>query len=69
MDVTAVHPMASVPMGDDPRVAAVNSEGKHHHLEGLWVADGSLFPTSIGGPPQLSIYALGLHVGRAIARR
>ncbi|EYF03364.1 GMC family oxidoreductase N-terminal domain-containing protein [Chondromyces apiculatus] len=68
MDVTAVHPMASVPMGDDPAVAAVSSEGKHHHLGGLWVGDGSLFPTSIGVPPQLSIYAMGLHVGRAIAR-
>ncbi|AKT37462.1 GMC family oxidoreductase N-terminal domain-containing protein [Chondromyces crocatus] len=68
MDVTAVHPMASVPMGDDPAVAAVSSEGKHHHVEGLWVADGSLFPTSIGVPPQMSIYALGLHVGRALAR-
>jgi len=55
-------------MGDDPAVAAVDSEGKHHHLPGLWVADGSLFPSSIGVPPQLSIYALGLHVGRAIAR-
>ncbi|MFT3767085.1 MAG: GMC family oxidoreductase [Minicystis sp.] len=67
-DLTAVHPMASVPMGDDPSVAAVDSEGRHHHLRGLWIADGSLFPTSIGVPPQLSIYALGLHVGRAIAR-
>jgi choline dehydrogenase-like flavoprotein len=67
-DLTAVHPMATVPMGDDPAVAAVDSEGRHHHLEGLWVADGSLFPTSIGVPPQLSIYAMGLHVGRAIAR-
>jgi choline dehydrogenase-like flavoprotein len=67
MDVTAVHPMASVPMGDAP-TAAVDSEGRHHHLRGLWVADGSLFPTSIGVPPQLSIYAMGLHVGRAIAR-
>jgi choline dehydrogenase-like flavoprotein len=37
-------------------------------VKNLFVADGSLFPTSIGGPPQLSIYALGLHVGRAIAR-
>ncbi len=68
MDVTAVHPMASVPMGDDPARAAVSSEGRHHHLQGLWIADGSLFPTSIGVPPQLSIYALGLHVGRAIVR-
>lgn len=67
-DVSAVHPMASVPMGDDPATASVDSEGRHHHLRGLWIADGSLFPTSIGVPPQLSIYAMGLHVGRAIAR-
>lgn len=66
MDITAVHPMSSVPMGDDPQSAPVDSRGKHHHLAGLWVADGSLFPTSIGGPPQVSIYALGLHVGEAI---
>ncbi|NUQ73495.1 MAG: GMC family oxidoreductase [Polyangiaceae bacterium] len=68
LDLTAVHPMGTVPMGDDPKRSAVDSEGKHHHMEGLWVADGSLFPTSIGGPPQLSIYALGLHVGRALSR-
>lgn len=68
LDVVAVHPMASVPMGDDPRRAPVASNGKHHHVEGLFVADGSLFPSSIGVPPQLSIYAMGLHVGRALAR-
>jgi choline dehydrogenase-like flavoprotein len=67
MDVTAVHPMGSVPMGDVPS-AAVDSEGRHREVKGLWIADGSLFPSSIGVPPQLSIYALGLHVGRAIAR-
>jgi choline dehydrogenase-like flavoprotein len=67
MDLNAVHPMGTVPMGDDPRSAPVDSRGCHHRLAGLWVADGSLFPSSIGGPPQLSIYALGLHVGRAIA--
>ncbi len=66
MDVTAVHPMGSVPMGDDPTTAAVGSDGRHHHLGGLWIADGSLFPTSIGVPPQISIYAMGLHVGRAL---
>lgn len=68
LDLVAVHPMSTVPMGDDPRQAPVGSDGKHHHLDGLWVADGSLLPTSIGVPPQLSIYALGLHVGRSLAR-
>ena len=64
--LTAVHPLGSVPMGDEPAVAAVDSRGRHHHVKGLWVADASLFPTSTGGPPQLSVYALGLHVGRAL---
>ncbi len=65
-ELSAVHPMASVPMGVDPKAAAVGPNGRHHHLDGLWVADASLFPTSIGVPPQLSVYALGLHVGRAL---
>ena len=64
--LTAVHPMGSVPMDDDPKRAFVDSAGRSHHVEGLFVADGSLFPTSIGVPPQLSIFAMGLHVGRAI---
>jgi choline dehydrogenase-like flavoprotein len=68
IQITAVHPMGTVPMDDDPARAAVNSRGEHHHVEGLWVADGSLFPSSIGVPPQMSIYAMGLHVGRAIAQ-
>lgn len=68
LSLTAVHPMGGVSMGDDPARAAVDSRGRHHHVRGLYVADGSLFPSSIGVPPQLSVYALGLHVGRAIAR-
>jgi choline dehydrogenase-like flavoprotein len=68
MDITAVHPMGTVPMGDDPRTAAVDSRGRHHHLGGLWIADASLFPTSIGVPPQISTYAMGLHVGQDIGR-
>jgi choline dehydrogenase-like flavoprotein len=59
--------MGSVPMGEVAS-AAVDSQGRHRAVRGLWIADGSLFPSSIGVPPQLSIYALGLHVGRALAR-
>ena len=54
-------------MGDDPEFAPVDSRGRHYGLAGLWVGDGSLFPTSIGVPPQISIYAMGLHVGEDIA--
>ena len=37
--------------------SVVNARGRHHELENLWIADGSIFPTSLGVNPQLSIYA------------
>ena len=40
-----------------PRRSVVNSRGRHHQLENLWITDGSIFPTSLGVNPQLSIYA------------
>jgi choline dehydrogenase-like flavoprotein len=44
-------------MGGDPRTSVVNSRGRHHELDNLWITDGSIFPTSLGVNPQLSIYA------------
>ena len=58
--LTAVHPMGTLRLGEDPRTSVVSSTGEHHQLRGLFVADGSLFPTSLGGPPQISIYAFAL---------
>jgi choline dehydrogenase-like flavoprotein len=67
--LTAVHPMGTMRMGDDTRVAVVGSTGEHHHVRGLFVLDGSLFPTSLGGPPQISIYAFALKLAaHAVAR-
>jgi choline dehydrogenase-like flavoprotein len=60
--LTSVHPMGTLRMGDDPKSSVVSSRGEHHHVQGLFVADGSLFPTSIGVPPQISIYAFALHL-------
>ena len=37
--------------------SVVDSRGRHHQLENLWIADGSVFPTSLGVNPQLSVYA------------
>jgi choline dehydrogenase-like flavoprotein len=66
-DLTAVHPMGSVWMGDDARSSCVDSRGRYHHLDNLFVADTSLYPSSVGVPPQITAYTLGLHVGRQIA--
>jgi choline dehydrogenase-like flavoprotein len=67
--MTAVHPMGGMPMGEDPRRSVVRSTGEHHQVRGLFVADGSLFPTSLGGPPQITIYALALHLARHVVER
>ncbi len=61
--LSAVHPMGGLRLGSDPRRSAVDGRGRLHHARGVWVADGSLMPSSTGVPPQISIYALGLHVG------
>jgi choline dehydrogenase-like flavoprotein len=56
--VVSAHVMGGCPFGEDIRRAAVDTGGRYHHLANLYVADGSLFPTSIGANPQLSIYAV-----------
>ena len=62
LPMTAVHPMGTLCMGDDPTRAVVKSTGEHHQIRGLFVLDGSLFPTSLGVPPQISIYSFSRHL-------
>jgi choline dehydrogenase-like flavoprotein len=56
--IGSAHVMGGCPMGDDPTQSVANCDGKFHHLDNLYIMDGSLFPTSIGANPQLSIYGL-----------
>ena len=56
-------------MGEDPARSVVDSRGRHHQLENLWIADGSIFPTSLGVNPQLSIYAHAHLFATEIAKR
>jgi len=67
LEIAAVHPMGSVWMGDDPTRSCCDASGRYHHMDNLFVSDASLFPGSIGGPPQLTVYALGVHVGRRVS--
>ena len=45
-------------MGESPARGVVDQRGRHFQLENLSVCDGSVFPTSVGANPQLSIYGL-----------
>ncbi|HEX6138568.1 MAG TPA: GMC family oxidoreductase [Casimicrobiaceae bacterium] len=67
--VVSAHVMGGCTLGPDPRSSVVDSTGRHHHVENLHVVDGSLFPTSIGANPQLTIYAIGARLASGIARR
>jgi choline dehydrogenase-like flavoprotein len=65
--VVSAHVMGGAPLGPDPARAVVDPTGRHHHLANLYVCDGSLFPTSIGANPQLSIYGFAARVASGIA--
>jgi choline dehydrogenase-like flavoprotein len=56
--IGSAHVMGGCPMGDDPERSVADADGKFHQLDNLYIMDGSLFPTSIGANPQLSIYGL-----------
>ncbi|OLF50908.1 GMC family oxidoreductase [Pseudomonas chlororaphis] len=65
----SAHVMGGCAMGEDPRNAVTDSLGRHHQLTNLSVHDGSLFPTSIGANPQLSVYGLTAQLATALAER
>lgn len=56
--VASAHVMGGCPMGEDKTQAMMASDGQFHYLENLSVMDGSMFPTSLGANPQLSIYGI-----------
>jgi choline dehydrogenase-like flavoprotein len=56
-------------MAGDERRGVVRPDGRHWQIENLSVHDGSLFPTSIGANPQLSIYGLVNKLATQLARQ
>jgi choline dehydrogenase-like flavoprotein len=66
--VVSAHVMGGCAMGADERVAVVNGSGRHHVLGNLYVFDGSVFPTSLGTNPQLSVYAIVARMANGLAQ-
>jgi choline dehydrogenase-like flavoprotein len=50
----SAHPMATCRMGRDPETSVVGPTGEAHRMPGLFLADSSVFPTSLGVNPQLT---------------
>jgi choline dehydrogenase-like flavoprotein len=64
----SAHQMGGCAMGSDPSASVVDSRGRHHEFENLWITDGSIFPTGLGVNPQLSIYAHARLFAQAIVK-
>ena len=66
LDMVAVHPMGSLSMGENPKTSAITTELRYHHLDNLFISDASVYPTSLGIPPQISTYAVGNYLGQIL---
>ncbi len=67
--VVSAHVMGGCGMADEPARGTVDSLGRHFQLENVSIHDGSVFPTSLGANPQLSIYALTARNATRLAGR
>lgn len=61
------HLLGTCRMGDDPATSVVDRDGRSWDIANLWICDGSLFPTSGGVNPSLTIQALACRMGDRIA--
>ena len=67
MRLEAFHPLGTARMDADPAFGVVDTAGAVHGHRGLYVADGSLFPSSIGVNPMMTIIAMAARVARGLA--
>ncbi|MCC7384248.1 MAG: GMC family oxidoreductase [Deltaproteobacteria bacterium] len=66
MHVYASHPMGTCRMGRDPKESVVAPDGRAHDVPGLYVADASIFPSSLGVNPQITVMALAMMIARGL---
>ncbi|HVS28658.1 MAG TPA: GMC family oxidoreductase [Solirubrobacteraceae bacterium] len=58
LGLMAFHPLGTARAGADPARSVVDSDGRVHGFEGLYVADGAAVPSALGVNPQITIMAL-----------
>lgn len=67
--VGSAHVMGGCRMAGDEARGVVKPDGRHWQIENLSVHDGSLFPTSIGANPQLSVYGITSRLSAGLAKQ
>jgi choline dehydrogenase-like flavoprotein len=63
----SAHQMGTARMGSDPETSVASPFGELHDTKGVWVGDGSAFPTPPGTNPMVTIMALARRTAFAIA--
>ena len=65
----AFHPLGTARADRDPAAGVVDEDLKLHGLDGLYVSDASVIPSSLGVNPQITIMALAHRLGRHLLGR
>jgi choline dehydrogenase-like flavoprotein len=69
IECMAFHPLGSARASNDPRRGVVDQSGESFELPGLFVADGSILPTSIGVNSQVPIMAMATRIAWRLGER
>ncbi|WP_374427912.1 GMC family oxidoreductase [Ideonella dechloratans] len=67
--IVSAHVMGGCAMSGQESLGVVRPDGVHWQISNLSVHDGSLFPTSLGVNPQLTIYGIAARLSSALAER
>jgi choline dehydrogenase-like flavoprotein len=65
----AFHPMSSARMSADEAAGVTEPSGAVRGAEGLYIADASLFPSSVGVNPMMTVIACASRVANGVATR
>ncbi|HEY8763837.1 MAG TPA: FAD-dependent oxidoreductase [Solirubrobacteraceae bacterium] len=67
--VFTAHQMGSCRLGSDAQTSVADGRGELHDVSGVWIGDGSAFPTAPGVNPMVSIMSLAHRTAAEILSR
>jgi choline dehydrogenase-like flavoprotein len=66
INLSAYHPLGTCRMGSNPKNSVIDPNFRVWDTSNLYIVDGSVFPSSTGYNPQLTIMSMGLMAGDMI---
>ena len=67
--VVSAHVMGGCAMASSETRGVTRPDGRHWQIDNLSIHDGSLFPTSIGANPQLSVYGIVNRLAQGLVKQ